>query len=628
MTAESTTHTSKSPTSKVWVGRTQDFFTQILGQKRVLQKAYPGIMHFLIFWGMTLLLLGHLVLLLQMDLFLPFTLPFPRGTTYLAFETISDVAGIALLIGLSLALFRRLILKPAFLESRWDDYYAIFMLASIPLLGYLNEAIRITATNPEWASRSPIGYLTAGWLQSLGLTSEQAASLHTPFVITHVLFGLVFLVSIPYTKLRHLFITPLNILLRKDRVDGELESIEDIENTDLLGAGSIEEFESWQLRSFDACLQCGRCEAVCPPSSVGMNYSPRKLIQSLRETMQTALVTPSASNRDSRILSCAFEEDYCWSCTTCGACLTQCPAFVNPVDQIIDLRRYQVLTTGKMPKTVGETLRNMERQGNPWGLPPQERGKTAAVIGLPIANPEEKVDVLLFLGCAMSFDERNKKIAQTISDLLTSLDINFAVLGMDEGCCGETARRMGHEYLFQMMAEQNIELFKEYQFERIVTPCPHCYNTLKNEYPHFSSNFNVQHITEFLNEYIRAFPQASKNGHLATFHDPCYLGRYNHVFNAPRDLLDATEANIVEMNNAKSNSFCCGGGGGQMWLETDAETRINYQRLKEAVDTGADLIVTACPYCLTMFEDAIGAKGLQETIRVLDVTEALIEERR
>ena len=281
-----------------------------------------------------------------------------------------------------------------------------------------------------------------------------------------------------------------------------------------------------------------------------------------------------------------------------------------------------------MPKTVGETLRNIERQGNPWGLPPQERGKWIGDLNLPYPDPEKRVDVLLFFGCAMAFDERNKKIARTITSLLTDLGVDFAALGMDEACCGETARRMGHEYVFQVMAEQNIEIFNEFQFDRIVTPCPHCLNTLKNEYPKFGGEFEVIHLSQFLNEKLGTAQINQKNGTKATFHDPCYLGRYNQTYQAPRDLLEKTSMNLTEMKLARQDSFCCGGGGGQMWLETDADTRINHNRLDQAAATGADTIITACPYCLTMFEDAIGAKGFSEKIQVMDITEAIAAERK
>jgi Fe-S oxidoreductase/nitrate reductase gamma subunit len=628
MTTESSYQkTSTGTTKPTTTLLLKDFVTHVLGQVRIIKKAYPGIMHFLIFWGMTLLTLGHVILLMQMNLFMPFVLNFPKGNTYLVFETISDFAGLALLAGIVLALIRRLFVRPAYLETRWDDYYALAILAIIPVIGYVNEAIRITATNPDWASRSPVGNLFANWFQNLGLTAESATNLHFPFVILHASIGLLFLVSIPFTKLRHLIVTPLNILLRPKRKYGELDTIEDIDNAEILGAGTIEEFESWQLLSFDACLRCGRCEDACPATTVGMKYSPRELIQTLRDTLQQTMVKPTNGNGDTRNLPDIFGDEYCWSCTTCGVCTVICPAFVNPVDQIISLRRYHVLSTGKMPKTVGETLRNMERQGNPWGLPPQEKTKWADGINLPIIDPAQEVDVLLFFGCAMAFDERNKKIARSIVKLLEQLEINFATLDLEEACCGETARRMGHEYLFQVMAEQNIEIFNEFKFKRIVTPCPHCYNTFKNEYPRFGGNFQVQHLSELLHEHLTRLDHQSTNGHKATFHDPCYLGRYNDVFKAPRDLLKSANITTVEMRHHEENSFCCGGGGGQMWMETDPNTRINHKRLEEAVETGADLIVTACPYCLTMFEDAIGAKGYQNQIEVIDLTEALMRER-
>lgn len=628
MTTESSFQkTSTKTTKNTTTLLLKDFITHVLGQIRIIKKAYPGIMHFLIFWGMTLLTIGHVILLMQMNLFVPFALNFPKGNTYLVFETISDIAGLALLTGIVMALIRRLIVRPAYLKTRWDDYYALGILSLIPLMGYVNEAIRITASNPEWATRSPVGNLFAGWFQNLGLTAETASNLHFPFIILHASIGLLFLISIPFTKLRHLIVTPINILLRPKRKYGELDTIVDIDNAEILGAGNIEEFESWQLLSFDACLRCGRCEDACPATTVGMEYSPRELIQTLRDTMQQTMVKRVNGNGYERNLPDIFGDEYSWSCTTCGACTVNCPAFVNPVDQIISLRRFHVLSTGKMPKTVGETLRNMERQGNPWGLPPQEKTKWAEGLNLPLIDPSQEVDVLLFFGCAMAFDERNKKIARSIVKLLEQLEINFATLDLDEACCGETARRMGHEYLFQVMAEQNIEIFNEFKFKRIVTPCPHCYNTFKNEYPSFGGNYQVQHLSELLHENLTQVDLQSTNGHKATYHDPCYLGRYNDVFKAPRDLIKSANLTPVEMKHHKENSFCCGGGGGQMWMETNPNTRINHKRLEEAVETGADQIITACPYCLTMFEDAIGAKGLQNQIEVIDITEALMRER-
>jgi Fe-S oxidoreductase len=302
-----------------------------------------------------------------------------------------------------------------------------------------------------------------------------------------------------------------------------------------------------------------------------------------------------------------------------------CPAFINPVDEVIDLRRYQVLTTGSMPKAVGDTMRNLERQGNPWGMSPESRLDWAEGMDIRELAPGDETDVLLFVGCAGAFDVRNKKITQALARLMNKAGVQYGVLGFDEMCCGETARRMGHEYLFQEMAKQNIETMGKIKFKKIVTSCPHCYNTLKNEYPQMGGSFEVVHSSEFLAGLNLPKINANGNGlhELVTYHDSCYLGRYNNIYTQPRQVLDRAGVKWVEMPRHKENSFCCGGGGGHMWMETDAETRINHRRLAESLDTKAELVATACPYCLLMFDDAIRSKGLGDKVKVLDISEIL-----
>jgi len=322
-----------------------------------------------------------------------------------------------------------------------------------------------------------------------------------------------------------------------------------------------------------------------------------------------------------------FEEEALWSCTTCGACLTRCPAFIRPPERIIDMRRYSILMTGEMPKSVGDTLRNMERQGNPWGMPPQDRLNWAEGLNVRELAPGDEVDVLLYMGCAAAYDERNKRVAQAVVRLLQKADVDFGVLGFDEACCGETARRMGHEYIFQVFAEQNIEIFDSIKFKRIVTQCPHCFNTLKNEYPQMGGEYEVLHYSELLQEVAPSLGEISPNGNglkgTLTFHDSCYLGRYNDIYKAPRELLEKAKVERVEMERQGENSFCCGAGGGGMWIETDADKRINHSRLQDALETQADTVATACPYCLSMFEDAINSKGIGEQIQAMDIAEVL-----
>jgi Fe-S oxidoreductase/nitrate reductase gamma subunit len=619
---------SQKPAVKRWENfgpRLKDFFVHILGQVRILKKAYPGLMHFFIFWGVTIQVIGTILNVLQMKLFAPWTInTFPRNNWYLGYELVMDIAGVFILLGVLMAAFRRYILRPKTLETHWDDGLALALLFLIAIVGFTNEGIRLLVTNPPWAQWSPVGNWVAGLMRGLGFPVAQAASVHDALVWTHASLALLLVGLIPFTKMRHLVNTPLNILFRTRREVGEIEKIEDIETTELLGVGKITEFSSQQLLSFDACVRCGRCEESCPANSSGMPYSPRDLIQNLRKSMLTSLVHAETSP-DTLLAPGVLSEEYAWYCTTCGACTVKCPAFIRPVDEIVDLRRYELLTTGKMPKSVGDTMRNLERQGNPWGMPPENRMAWAEGLDVRELAPGEQTDVLLFTGCAAAFDERNKKVTRAFVKILKKMKVDFAVLGFDEMCCGETARRMGHEYIFQEFAKQNIETFSKVKFNQVVTACPHCFNTLKNEYPQMGGNFKVQHYTEYLAGLDLDGIGTEKLAGRLTLHDSCYLGRYNDIYSAPRNLLDKAGVNRVEMARQKENSFCCGGGGGGMWMETDAGTRINHRRLQDALDVKADVVATACPYCLLMFDDAARSKGIGDNIRILDIAEVLAQ---
>ena len=633
MTAQATTSPDSKSSRLQAIGvafvkirpRIRDFFVHALGQVRILQKAYPGIMHFLIFWGVTIQVLGTIINLLNMLLFFPIVITFPRGTAYLIYELVMDLAGIAILAGVTMAFFRRLVLRPKTLETRWDDYFALSLLALIPLLGYTMEGTRLLATNPSWAAWSPIGNLVARLIAGLGITPQGATQLHDILFWVHAGVALTLVASIPFTKMRHLVYAPLHVVFRPLRKTGTLEKIENIDQAEILGVGKVSEFTSEQLLSFDACMNCGRCEEACPSNISGMAYSPRTLIQTLRKTMVDSL-QKSNGKSSQELFAETFSENYPWGCTTCGACTSRCPAFVNPVDEIIDMRRYQALATGKVPKSVADALRNFERQGNPWGIPAQDRLSWSEGLGLRELVPGDETDVLYFVGCASAFDDRNKKVACSFVSLLKKAGVNFGVLGFDETCCGETARRMGNEYLFQVFAAQNLEAMRKIKFNRIVTQCPHCFNTLKNEYPQFGSHYKVLHYTEFL-AGLSLTKGISPNGNgmqaRLAYHDSCYLGRYNQIYQAPRQLLRDAHINPIELPRQGENSFCCGGGGGQMWLETDPNTRINHRRLADALQVEANVVATACPYCLLMFDDAIRSKGLSEQVQVMDIAEVM-----
>ncbi len=601
----------------------RDFLADAILQRRVWAKIYPGVMHGLIFWGMTIQILGTIIILMQMQLFVPFIeLGFPRGGLYLAFELGMDLAGLAICAGVLMAAFRRLVLRPKSLETRWDDWYALILLFLVPLLGFTTEGLRLYTTDPPWAAWSPVGRWVASTLRGMPLETAQAA--HSVLYWMHMLAGLALVASIPFTKLRHLINTPLSIITRPRRKDSALPPIENIEEAETLGVGQVAEFTPWQLLSFDACVRCGRCEDVCPATISGMPYSPRALIQSLRGVMVGSLVETNGHREDPALIE-ALGAELPWYCTTCGACLKVCPAFTNPPAAVVDLRRFQALSAGAAPRPIAQTMRNVERQGNPWGIPAGDRMAWADGLDVRVLEPGEHTDVLLFTGCAMAFDERNRQAGRALVRLLKAAGVDFAVLGDAEVCCGETARRLGYEYNYQVLAEQNIETLKEYRFERIVTACPHCYNTLQNEYPQFGGEFRVQHASELLAGLPGAAPRASNGqpGEIVTFHDSCYLARYNGITGAPRQLLDAAGVSRVEMDRRGADTFCCGGGGGGMWMETDAETRINHRRLDEALQTGANVVATACPYCLLMMDDAIRSRGLGDRVRVMDVAEIL-----
>lgn len=616
--------TAKTARSQTWP-RVRDFLVYVIGQIRTLQKLYPGIMHLLIFWGMIIQILGTAIKLMQMGLFVPFTWPLFSPNVYYGFELTMDLAGIAVILGVSMAALRRIVFKPSFLETAWDDVYALTLLFLLPSVGFFTEGLRIVSASPAWAGWAPLGNVVAGWLRGWGLSPATADALHPYFFWLHVGLGLAFALSIPFTKLRHLVNTPLHIIFKTDRPTGEIESIADLMDAEVLGVGQITEFSALDLLSFDACLQCGRCEEVCPATQSGMVYSPRTLLRDLRESLAGALITPGDGST-LELPPALFAEEYLWACTTCGACLPACPAFIRPPEKVIDMRRSQVLMTGDMPKTVGETLRNLERQSNPWGMPPQTRADWAKGLDVRTLSPGDKVDVLFFVGCAGAFDDRNKQVTQAFVRLLKALKVDFGILGLDETCCGETARRMGHEYMFQTYVEENIANFEGIEFNKIVTQCPHGLNTLKYEYPKFGGEYVVQHSTEFLAELIPTLdlsPAVKDELGRLTYHDSCYLGRYNDIYDAPRDLLGQVNIKPIEMDKNRANSFCCGGGGGAMWLETEAETRINRARLEQALEVGAETIATACPYCLIMFDDAIRSKGLTEEVKVLDIAEIL-----
>lgn len=602
--------------------RIQFTLSNIFGHARILRETYPGLMHLFIFYGF--IIPFSLIVLFQFFHFLPS----PFGST---FSLLLDCVGFLGLIGIMIAFIRRYIQKPARLESRAQDAVALALIFGILLFGFLVEGFRIGATPTGAAAWSPVGLLLSGIFRGIGMGQSSQATLHLIFWRLHFLLVLGFVAYVPYSKLIHIIVSPLNILLRSLGPRGALKPI-DIETAETFGASTVKEFTWKQLLDLDACMQCGRCQDRCPAFLSEKPLSPRKVIDDLKVNLHSEgprlLKAKSDEETGQPLVGEIIAEDELWACTTCRACMDICPVYVEHIDKIVDMRRYQVLMESRFPQEVVATFKNMETNSNPWGIGWAARADWIEGLEVKTMSEGGEVDLLFYVGCAGSFDERYKQVATDFVKILKAADVRFAILGVEEKCCGDSARRIGNEYLFQMMAMENIETMKKYNVKKIVTLCPHCFNTLKNEYPQFDGHFDVLHYTELLTEFLskgilRPVKEIDKT---IAYHDSCYLGRYNDIYDAPRRILSAIPGlQKVELNRNMSNSFCCGAGGGRMWMEELIGQRINEVRTEEILKHKPNFIGTACPYCLTMFEDGIKAKDAEEHIIAKDIIELLAQ---
>ncbi len=602
-----------------------------LFHKRILKEPYPGIMHLFIFWGFLFLLIGTALIFLQEDFTrLIFDKVFIQGSFYLTFSFILDLFGLMAIIGVLLAAFRRYILKPERLDNKLEDAFGLLLIFLVLVTGFTNEGLRIAVTRPEFER-----YSFVGWeISKIFSSSEQAiASLKTAHVVCwwfHVLLAFTFIGYVAYSKLIHLITSPLNQFFRSLTPQGEIKPIPDIENQETFGVAKLQDFTWKQLLDTDACTRCGRCQDNCPAHLSGKPLSPKKVIQDLRNHLNQ-----SAGNLKKQgggqeetvpIGGNVILEDELWACTTCAACQEACPVFVQVIDKVVDLRRYLVLMESKFSPEVKLFFKNMETNSNPWTIGFATRADWAKDLNLKNLSENKEVEYLLWVGCSGSFDERNRKVSRSLVSLLQKAGVSFGILGSEEMCCGETARRMGNEYLAQILMQQNIELFSNYGIKKIITLCPHCFNTFKNEYHQFGGNYRVFHYSELLLNLYQEGKLKWKTGieMKAAYHDSCYLGRHNGIYNAPRMLLNSLpDTKVVEMKRNRAKSFCCGAGGGRMWMEETLGKRINQLRVEQIAATGASVVATACPYCLTMLEDGIKEKGLEKGLSVLDITEIL-----
>jgi Fe-S oxidoreductase/nitrate reductase gamma subunit len=601
-------------------------------QQRTLSERYPGIMHLCLFWGMIMLFAGTALATLDWDVTrLLGGFQFLAGGVYVAYELVLDLFGLLVLAGVALAAYRRFIVRPDRLRSslstrhQRDDVYALAMLALLAVTGYLIEGLRIAVTQPDWATWSPVGSFIAQAMLRLGDTAD--VRLHSLLWITHALLAFGAIALVPFTKFFHIVTSPANIFLRDLGPLGAIEPIRDLEQAESFGAGDMTHW-SWKQRlDFDACTRCGRCQAVCPAHATGKPLSPQNVILKLGDFMHER----KGPDRPARSMhGDVVSADELWDCTTCGACLAACPVFIDQLGAIVEMRRFLTMSEGAVSRNLNLAMTNMERSGNPYGLPRSQRAAWAQGLDIPtMAEASAAVDILYWVGCAAAYDDRNKKVARAFAHILQAAGVRFAILGTEESCTGDAARRAGNEYLFQMLAQENIDTLNRYKVKRIVTSCPHCLNTLKHEYPQFGGNYDVVHHSELIAELIDG-GQLRLNrdaaGQSTVYHDPCYLGRYNQIYASPRQIISqVTGRTVLDMSRSHAQSFCCGAGGARNWMEESRGTRINQSRASEALATAAGTLAVACPFCMGMMTDgvrAVTAAG-ERDMPVLDIAEVV-----
>jgi Fe-S oxidoreductase/nitrate reductase gamma subunit len=609
---------------KMWA-RIRAFLVDGIVHKRILKDFYPGFLHLLLFFGFLLPLL--VILIAQFVFALP---PFIARPLSL----VLDLLALAALLSLVLLIWRRYVTKPQRLDNRADDLVTLVLILFIVLSGLFLEAVRLAVTDKDAISWAPVGKVIAALLNSAGLSISSNRLLAMILFRVHFFLVLGAIAYITYSKLFHIISSPLNMIFRSLEPKGALSHINlEDEQAKSFGVSKIEEFTWKQLMDLDACTRCGRCQDHCPAHLSQKPLSPKAFIIDLRDHMRSR--APQVLDAKSKkkelkeipaLVGSVIEKETLWACTTCRSCMEHCPVYVEHVAKIIDMRRYQVLMESKFPEELTTAFKGLERNSNPWGMGFEARADWIKELNVPLmAEVKEKdIDFLLFVGCIRSYDDRNKKVSKSMAKILNLLHIQFAILGTEEGCCGDPARRLGNEYLYQTLARVNIETFKRYNIKRILTTCPHCYNTLKNEYPQLGFSCELIHHAQFLEENIRSGRLKLEHG-LAkklTYHDPCYLGRYSGLYQPPRDVLRSIPSlNIREMRRSRADSLCCGGGGGWMWMDEKIGKRMNAQRLEDALAVKADWIATACPFCVTMFEDAVKDKGMEQALKVWDIAE-------
>jgi Fe-S oxidoreductase/nitrate reductase gamma subunit len=633
---------NRSTTTKNVHRRLRDFRAGVWMQT-LLRDPAAGLMHSAIYFGFIWLFIATVVL--EIDHQLPDNLKFLHGGVYQGYAFAAEIGGVVFLTGITWAIARRYVQRPyrIRIKTKPEDAVILGTFLVIGLTGFFTEALRIASEGrPDFEKWSFVGYGIASWFG--GWTEGNLEAMHRVLWGVHFAAFVAFLVILPTTKLRHMITSPMNMYLRdKDRPKGAMKPLPNLMETELdtFGAATIEDFTWKQLFDTDACTVCGRCTSVCPAHATGKPLDPREIVLKVGEVMTATgdpvvsppvgmapNITVTANNVFERITS-----EELWACTTCKACDEICPVNIEILDKILDMRRYLSLMESDFPTELGNTYRSMENSQNVYGMNQGERGDWAeALEGVDIVEAGSGAldhEYLYWIGCAGSFDDRNKKTSRAVAKLLQRADIDFAVLGPSELCTGDPARRSGNEYIFQMLALENIASLDDLGVKKIITQCPHCFNTLKNEYPQLGGNYEVVHHSQLLAQLVADGSLSLAGATLderVTYHDSCYLGRHNDVYLAPRNVIGSLGGiEIVEMPRNGTKGMCCGAGGARMWMEERIGKKVNIERTEEALETGAQRIAVACPFCYVMMDDGVKEKGREEDVKVQDIAELLIE---
>ncbi len=673
-----------------WSSRIDDLIRCGFLQKKVSRgKSGSAIAHLIVYFGFLVLTFTTTMVFIHHDL----GIEIYQGDFYLYLTIFSDVFGLLLLGGVLWFGYRRFIEQADSVHNSRNEALILVFLAVLSVQGFALEGLRIHATNDPWALYSPVGLLFAKsvWF----LTEGQTRTFHFVIWWFHTLTVYAFIALFPYTKFFHMISSPLNLFFGgTDRPKGALPFIGDIEKMVeageefSLGLGTIKDYTWKNLLDLDACTACGRCQEVCPAYISGKPLSPKWVILDTRNhvrslhaqgSLGTSLLpqpavaldaalsrsvmlpfdglTPASesgytldgfrratsdavhgavstlgSNADALISGDVFDPNVFWSCNTCMACVEACPVGINHVDHIVGNRRNMTLMQGQVPHEAQATLRSLESRANPYG-PPEDRTKWIAGLDVPLLQAGDKVDYLYWVGCVSAFDPRKQKIARSLVKIMQRAGLCFGILGTMEGCTGDPARRLGEENLFQTLAKQNIELLKSVSFKYLVANCPHCFNTIKNEYPQFGNLGNgeqpeIIHHSVLLKRLLAEQKLPLTDGDLkdVTFHDPCYLGRYNDEYDAPRTSLRSIKGlRILEMERSREKGLCCGAGGGHFWMDLKLGERVNSIRAEEAAATGASTVATACPFCMQMMEDGVKLTNNENNLDVRDIAEVIAE---